>query len=380
MTTPLVLTNARIVTRTEEVFGTVVVDAGTITAVDSGRSQLSGAVDLDGDYLLPGLIEIHTDNAEKHIEPRNGVHWPYPVAAVLAHDTQIIGAGITTVMDAIAIGEFDQQGSRRHMLAELIAAIRHAGTEGLLKARHLLHLRCELTDPCVLEMLEPHIDNPLVRLISLMDHTPGQRQYRSLDKYREAHRGRIADDAQLARVVEEERQRQARYVDPHRRAVVALARDRGIPLASHDDATLAHVDESLTDGCVIAEFPVTLAAAMHARAGGMATVMGAPNVVRGGSHSGNLAATDLLAEGALDGLSSDYVPLSLMHAPFLLAQSGALPLPDAVALVSANLAALVGLNDRGQIAPGLKADLARVHVTEQTPCVRTVWREGVRVC
>ncbi len=170
-----------------------------------------------------------------------------------------------------------------------------------------------------------------------------------------------------------------RFADVNRRALAALGRARGLPQASHDDGTLAHIEEARELGMTIAEFPTTVEAAAAARQHEMAVVMGAPNVVRGGSHSGNISAGALAAEGLLDILSSDYAPVSLLHAAFLLHGAGGMALPEAVAKVSRNPARALGLDDRGEIAPGKRADLARVCIVNGLPVPRQVWRAGSRV-
>ena len=137
--------------------------------------------------------------------------------------------------------------------------------------------------------------------------------------------------------------------------------------------------EAKADGIRIAEFPTTHEAARAARQHGMSVIMGAPNVVCGGSHSGNVSALDLAAEDLLDGLSSDYAPKSLLHGAFILHDRIGLPLPKAVATVTAHIAAGVGLPDRGELAPGKRADLIRVRWIGDIPVVRSVWREGPQV-
>ena len=150
-------------------------------------------------------------------------------------------------------------------------------------------------------------------------------------------------------------------------------------LASHDDATQAHVAEAIEAGAVIAEFPTTQEAATAARAAGLSIVGGAPNVVRGRSHSGNASALEFARAGLLDILSSDYVPVALLHAAFKLAEEGGMSLPDAVATVSANPAAAAGLVDRGIVKPGLRADLIRVGMSDGLPVALASWREGERI-
>lgn len=377
MTGDLVLDNALLVLPDEVVAGHVVVRDGVIAAVERGRTRAAGALDLERDYLLPGLVELHTDNLEKHVAPRPGVRWPM-LGALVAHDAQIAAAGITTVFDALAIVEAVDSPVRSEMLTEALEAIATAQAEGLLRADHLVHLRCEVGYPRAAEVCTALLDgNPLVRLVSLMDHTPGQRQFASVEKYYEFYQGRFGYNADEMRALVDQRiANQADYADRNRRALVAICADRELPIASHDDATAEHVAEAIELGMTISEFPTTLTAARLAHERGMSVIMGAPNIVRGGSHSGNVSALDLAEAGVLDILSSDYVPVSLVHAVFLLHERHGLTLPEAAATVSANPARVMGLGDRGAIAVGKWADLVRVRRAGTLPVVRQVWRAG----
>jgi len=376
-----VLSNATVVTRERAFTGSVAFDAGGVRAVDEGTSALPGAQDLEGDLLLPGLIEMHTDNVERHLEPRPGVMWPSPLAALTAHDAQMVAAGITTVLDAIAVGYYLEGGSRRQMLSLTVDGVRRGRDEGLFRADHYMHLRCEVCDPGVVEEFAPHAGDPVVRLVSLMDHTPGQRQWRDLDKMRTFHsRKRAYTDDELAALVTERRAVQAEHAAANRRAVLDLWRPRGLPVASHDDTTAEHVHEALREGATISEFPTTAAAASLARSEGMVTVAGAPNLVRGGSHSGNVSAAELADAGLLDALSSDYVPVSLLHGALMLADDHGFTLAGAMATVTCNVADMLGMDDRGELAPGKRADVIRVRrLDDGSALVRAAWREGRRI-
>lgn len=377
--TETIVRNARLVLADAVVDGGLAARDGRIAAVDSGVSSLPGVVDFEGDYLLPGLIEVHTDNLEKHLQPRPGVMWPSPAAAILAHDTQIAGAGITTVFDAVSVGEYSAASARRQMIASTVETLGQKGLRDVLRAEHFIHLRCELADPAVMDIYEPIAADPNVRLVSLMDHTPGQRQWADLAKWRQFNRDKKWSDEEFDALIAQRKADQAKHVHAHRHAVTTLAREHGSVLASHDDTTIEHVDEAVAEGIAISEFPTTVDAAAHATARGMKVVMGAPNVVRGGSHSGNVSARDLAAQGFLHGLSSDYVPASLMQAVFKFVADETLDLPSAVALVSANPAEMVGLEDRGRIEEGKRADFVRVRLLDGLPVVMGVWRGGVRV-
>jgi len=338
-------------------------------------------IDCEGDYLLPGLIDVHTDNLEHHFAPRPGVRWPATLTAVLAHDWQMLGGGITTVLDALSLGDYDSAGSRTAMLNAAIDGVTAARTQGLTRADHYFHFRCELSDPGLLPIVDKHLANPALRLMSVMDHTPGQRQWKNTQLYREFRRKKNAQvwtDDEFELYLEERRANQRELVVPSRARIGQAGKDYQVRIASHDDTTAADVDESHADGITIAEFPTTMEAARRARELGMKIVMGAPNVVLGRSHSGNVSALELAAAGLLDALTSDYVPASLLHAAFILADRGA-PLHEAVAKVTATPADMLGFADRGRIAPGFRADLLRVRLVEGEPVIRGIWVNGNRV-
>ena len=375
-------TNAEIVTADDRFRGWVAVHGGVIVEMGDGRAPDSGGIDWGGDLLLPGLVEIHTDNLETHYLPRPKVIW-HPASAVLSYDAQIATAGITTVFDSLRIGldDFDNRTDALTRAGLLADAVAKAQELGHLRADHRIHLRCEVPTTDVVGALETMLASHPVALISLMDHTPGQRQFRDTDKWFVYYGGRTGrSDAEVAEILAHRQRVGRERSEVNRPALVALARLHGIAIASHDDTTLAEVAQSVAEGVSIAEFPTTMEAAQASRAAGMATVMGGPNVVRGGSHSGNVAASALAEAGLLDILSSDYVPSSLLVAAFQLAETGMIrDLPAAVRLVSKNPADATNLHDRGEIAPAKRADMLRVHLAGGHPIVREVWRGGQRV-
>lgn len=375
--TEIVLNNARVVLADEVVDGAVVIRDGIIADI-GGVSRVGD--DLEGDYLLPGLVELHTDHLENHFAPRPGVRWN-PIAAVQAHDAQVAASGITTVLDALRVGLDDDSGMLPEEMRALGDAVNTATHSNRLRADHYLHLRCEVSSPDCLDSFALYTGDSRVRLASLMDHAPGQRQFASLDTYRAYYQGkRRMSDAVFDAFCTRRMNDSATYADKHRGIIAALCTERGIALASHDDATEEHVADASANGVAIAEFPTTSKAARASQAAGMHILMGAPNVVRGGSHSGNISAHELVREGMLDILSSDYVPFSLMQATFALAEGDdAIALPQAVAMVTRHPAAAAAFKDRGTIATGLRADLVRVALIDGVPLVRTVWREGRRV-
>lgn len=376
----LILTNARLVLANEVIDGTLQVVDGVIKSIDPGRVTLAHALDLEGQYLLPGLVELHTDNLEKHFTPRPKVTWPGQ-PAVIAHDSQLVAAGITTVFDAVSLGDVSENSQRIENLSAMVNAITDASEDGLLRADHLLHLRCEVGNQNVVNLFEAMLASQTVHLVSLMDHSPGQRQFTNMDKYRIYYQGKYNfNDAELEIFIAREKENGALYSDKHRQMIVSLCQSRQIPMASHDDATMEHVQESSGFGMTIAEFPTTLTAARASHEKGMQVLMGAPNMVRGGSHSGNIAAHELAKEDVLDILSSDYCPASILHAAFILeGLDNDYDLSKAINTVSKNPAQSAGLNDRGELAAGKRADLIQVRVANQMPLVNQAWRQGMRI-
>lgn len=377
--TQYVLTNARIVLEEDVIHGTIVFKNGLISEVTDEVSAVGE--DMDGDYVLPGLIELHTDHLESHYAPRPGVRWNL-TAAIQSHDSQIATSGITTVFDCLRLGSDEDGGFEQGEMRSMSMAIQSAQSEGRLRAEHKIHLRCEVSAGDVLDHFDEFEADNGVGLVSLMDHAPGQRQFQTMDQYELYYKTkRGLSDGEFADFVKRRQSQSARYSDKHRRALVERCQARNIAMASHDDATLDHVEESKGYGVTVAEFPTTMDAAAASHKAGMGVLMGAPNVVRGRSHSGNIAARTLAQADVLDVLSSDYVPFSLVHAPFILVDTVEhFDLPKAVGLVTSNPARTVGLHDRGRLEAGLRADMVRVRrQAGEVPVVGAVWRGGQRV-
>jgi len=378
MSTELTLRNARIVLPDEVVEGAVAIRDGVISDIWSGPSRVGK--DMEGDFVIPGLVELHTDHLEGHYSPRPKVRWN-PIAAVLAHDAQVATAGITTVFDALRIG-LDADGEMRPDDMRLLGdAIRDGVEADRLRADHFIHLRCEVSAPDCLECFALFDSDDRVKLASLMDHAPGQRQFARLEAYQIYYMGKLKMSEDEFRAFCEKRIAESEQNSvPNRQAIADACAERDIILASHDDATVDHVAEAVAQGVRVAEFPTTTTAARASKKAGMAVLMGAPNLVRGGSHSGNVSARDLVETGTLDILSSDYIPFSLVQAAFHLGEViDGISLSQSIAMVSTNPARAVGLDDRGAIEVGKRGDLVRVRVDHHVPVVRSVWREGRRV-
>lgn len=358
---------------------TIWIEDGRIAQIDEDRIDGRARIHRD-DFLMAGLIELHTDHLEPHYTPRPKVLWDTD-AAVLSYDAQIAASGITTVFDSLRCGFDIDATSSDTGLFVLQGAIDRARDAGLLRAQHLTHLRCEICSETVLSDARRFVAKHPVGLMSLMDHTPGARQFRDEGKLRDYYRGKSnKTDAELDAFFAHRHELYKSNHDIHRAGLINLARGKHIRLASHDDTTLDHVTESLSSGVGLAEFPTTFEAAQACRDAGIAVMMGAPNVVRGGSHSGNVAARDLAEAGLLDILSSDYVPSSLLQAAFMLRDVPAIGgLAGAIKLVTIAPAKAAGLNDRGAISVGKRADIVRVSLPSRVPVVREVSCGGERV-
>ena len=378
--TDVILANATLVLPDEVIRGSLLFSGGMITAMDQGAGVPKGATDCNGDVVLPGLIELHTDNLERHIEPRPKVQFPH-AAAILAHDGELAATGITTVFDALRVGSIVSKsktayGEYARLVADEILALR---AEGALRISHLLHLRAEVCSETLTEELDKFGPADGIGIVSLMDHTPGQRQFRDVSQLRAYVRGKhgLSEEDFLAHIATQQ-DLSARVGAAHEAAAVAAARRYGAVLASHDDTTAGQVGVSSGHGATFAEFPTTVEAAEACRARGIHVMMGAPNLIRGGSHSGNVAAADLAGRDLLDILSSDYVPSALLNAALMLGDIWG-NMARGVATVTRAPAQATGLADRGSLTLGQRADVVRVARLKSAAAVRGVWVAGQRV-
>jgi len=380
MSKDLCLANAQIVLSNRVLAGSVTIEKGVITGIEEGDHVPDGAIDCAGDFVLPGLVELHTDNVERHIEPRPEVDWPH-LPALIAHDAELASTGITTVFDAMRVGSIHSgtKGSYKNYARKLADELLGARAKGVFKISHFLHLRAEICSETLLEELAAFTPDDRVGIVSLMDHTPGQRQFRDLTSLRTyVGKKRGMNDAEFAEHVENLLGLQKRFGAKHEAGAVTHAKRLGAVLASHDDTTSEHVATSAQNGVGFAEFPTTVEAAQTCRAHNISVMMGAPNLIRGGSHSGNIAAEALARSDLLDIVSSDYVPSALLLSAFHLAELWN-DLPRAIATVTKNPAKVAGLKDRGAVEIGLRGDVLRVRKIDQTPLLRGVWSQGNKV-
>jgi alpha-D-ribose 1-methylphosphonate 5-triphosphate diphosphatase len=406
-----VFAGGSLVLRDRVVRADLTIDDSTIAAIGTagapGATPRASAaiVDCAGCDILPGFVDLHTDNLERHVEQRPGI-FSSPARALLAHDAELASAGITTACDAITLGGGFPNDVRRGLAGRLVAALALARREGVLRVDHHLHLRCELSDvdlPSLVDtvfgtfgtcdavppgVVSPDVASPGVvspgilspRLVSLMNHTPGQRQWRDLEKFRRYYLRRYnLSDAELDALIVLRQANETTALPINRRIALDLAARTGARLVSHDDTDIRDVDEAAANGCAIAEFPTTAAAAGHAAARGLSVVGGGPNLVRGASHSGNISASELARLGHLHAIASDYSPSSLLEAVYLLRDRDGWPLAAAVRLATLGPAHAAALDDRGELAPGRRADVIVVSHTALGPVLRETWAAGRRV-
>ena len=374
------LANATLVLPDRVMRGALHLQGDRIIGITEGDAVPTGAVDLGGDHLAPGLVELHTDNLERHIQPRPKVDWPHD-AAIIAHDAELAGVGITTVFDAMRVGSVPsgKRGDYAKYARGLASELLDLRARGALRISHFLHLRAEVCSQTLIEELAEFGAEDRVGIVSLMDHTPGQRQFRDLSKLAQYVKGKHGlTDADFDEHVATLMALRAENGAAHEAAAVAAAARFGAVLASHDDTTAEHVATSAAYGIRLAEFPTTAEAAAACHDHGIAVMMGAPNLIRGGSHSGNVAAAELAEAGLLDIVSSDYVPAALLSSAVRL---GAIwnDLARGIATVTAAPAAAAGLVDRGRLEPGARADLIRFRILGETPVMRETWVSGQRV-
>ncbi|KIC20264.1 alpha-D-ribose 1-methylphosphonate 5-triphosphate diphosphatase [Leisingera sp. ANG-Vp] len=379
MTDELILANATLVLPGEIRAGSVKIAGGEIADIAGGASVPAGAVDCGGDYVCPGLVELHTDNLERHIQPRPKVDWPH-ASAIMAHDAELAGTGITTVFDAMRVGSISRRDSRYGAYARGLASeLLELRASDALKISHFLHLRAEVCTDTLVEELNAFGETDRVGLVSLMDHTPGQRQFRDISKLEQYVKGKHGfDDAAFKAHVAHLLELQETYGALHEAEAVKAANRFGAVLASHDDTTAEQVAVSAGHGIRLAEFPTTVEAAQACNAHGIKVMMGAPNLIRGGSHSGNVAAHELAELELLDIVSSDYVPAALLMAAVKLGELWG-DMARGLGTVTHAPADAVELSDRGRLQIGKRADLIRFGITAGTPALRGVWSRGARV-
>ncbi len=376
----IVLSNANIILEDEVILGSVFVKEGKIADIGQGMVVPKGAIDCQGDYISAGLVELHTDNLERHMQPRPGVKWPMK-AAILSHDAELASVGITTVFDALRVGSItsDKKAKYGKYARGVATDIINMRAADQLRVSHFIHLRAEVCTETLLEEMGEFNTDDRIGIVSIMDHTPGQRQFRDLSKMEEYLVGKYSMSKQdVLEHFDKLYKLRDQYGVAHEEGAARIGKELGAVLASHDDTTFNDVAASAQKGVQIAEFPTTLEAAQECHNRNIAVMMGAPNLLRGGSHSGNIAAHELASAGVLKILSSDYAPSSLLMAAVRLGLETD-DMAQGLRAVTATPAQATGLKDRGRIRQGLRADLVRFNLVDNLPCIKGVWRQGKRI-
>lgn len=365
---------------------TVVVEDGRIIDIDSGGPAPPGAIDGHGAYLIAGVVCTHSDGVEREIWPRPNTRFPIDFA-LRSFEGRLVAAGVTTVFHGV--GFADQRGYDRTIAQalELCDVIGDRRSSGTAPAAHLVLHRMEArADQGRAEMASRLAESEGFGhrpLVSFEDHSPGQGQFRDVAKFRASiDRAKLGPDETVDDVVERrlaEAEAAAGLRAANLTAISALTATGRIRLLAHDLEDAGQVADAAGWGATVAEFPLSRDAAEEARRQGMPVVMGAPNVLRGGSHSGNVAAAELVAAGLCTSLASDYQPSTMLAAAFRVAAERLCPLPAAIGLVTSGPAAVAGLDDRGRLEVGLRGDVALVELDGAWPRVRATWRAPERV-
>ncbi|KVD84431.1 phosphonate metabolism protein PhnM [Burkholderia sp. ABCPW 14] len=354
----------------------VLVEHGRIAAIEPDGASAAAHVDLTGQTLIPGLVDLHCDAIEKEVEPRARVLFPLDFAASQI-DRRNAAAGITTPFHAISFASADAGVRDNDTAQALVRAVAAFRRSGLVDNR--IHCRYEVTDAAAAPRLHQLLDDGIVDLLSVMDHSPGQGQFRTLDAYVDYLTGnhRIGRDA--AHEIAAGKLASRAGANERMSALLAHAQRTGVPTASHDDDSAERVAAMKRLGIRMTEFPTNDATARAATGLGLPTLFGAPNVLRGKSQSGSMRAIDAIRACKSVCLCSDYQPSTLVVAAFIAADQARLDLPSAIALVTRNSADACGLADRGRIAVGARADLVSVSFEGRWPMVTNTWSAGRHV-
>ncbi|OQX16574.1 MAG: hypothetical protein BWK76_11430 [Desulfobulbaceae bacterium A2] len=353
---------------------------GRIDEIRPGGSfQANGrTIDGRGLHLFPGFIDLHCDAIEKKIEPRPNTFFPLDVA-VHELDKQLAACGVTCSYHSLSFAEMEIGLRSNNMAAQIVREINEMSPG--LRVRTRVHARFEITDLGAVPVLRQLVEQGQVRLFSLMDHTPGQGQFREVMSFKNYY-GPVygKSDSEMDRMIERKQEAKGNGAREGIETMVDCCRTHDIALASHDDDCPDKIRWLHGLGIQLTEFPVNLTAARSAREHGLHVILGAPNVMRGASQGGNLSAREALAAGCGDILCSDYAPLTLLHAVLTLERLGLMPLPEAVNLVSRNPAQAVGIDDEtGSLREGLAADLLLLDLQHGFPRIVKTMVDGREV-
>ncbi|MGA7576562.1 MAG: alpha-D-ribose 1-methylphosphonate 5-triphosphate diphosphatase [Desulfobaccales bacterium] len=375
----LVIENGQVVTPEETLKGaSLKIESGMIAEIKAGKIN-SGAPRLDarGGYVLPGFVDLHSDALEKEIEPRPGTFFPNNIA-IIELDKKLAACGITTIFHALSFAEGEIGVRSNKMATQIITDIIRLAPQ--LKINTRVHARYEITDALAVPYLEELLRSGGIQILSFMDHTPGQGQFKEVASFKNYFSAVYEKtDGELDKIIDQKLlARASRHSLIERLAT--LAKSLNIPLASHDDDCAAKIRWLREMGIGISEFPVNLEALQAAREAGIYVCLGAPNALRGNSRLGNLSAREAIFSGLADIVCSDYTPMAILHVVFTLHHLGNLPLHQSVNLVSLNPARAVGLADRlGSLETGKRADLIVVDASGEVPRIIKTYVAGGEV-
>lgn len=378
-----VIADVRVVTPQEVIDnGQVYVRNGLIEAIENrpaGRRKGYQVIDGNGRWLIPGLIDLHNDAIEKEIEPRPNALIPLEIA-LFSLESRLLTHGVTSIYHSLAFMEDDSDVRSPDRVIAHVEGINQLKKYGLI--RHNIHARYDITENHFCSILIEMINRKAIQLLSFMDHTPGQGQYRNIEEMTEFYRKYRDLDSQAAQAMVEQRLQKAKglnvmdFID----LLAEKAHKSGIPMASHDDDSASKVEYMRQKGVAISEFPIDLPTCRAAAEKGMHVMVGAPNIIRGQSNSGNMRAIDAINENAAHIICSDYLPSAMLHAAFRLYHRHNMPIWQAVNMVSLNPARAVGIDrELGSIECGKRADLVLVNEIENIPIVELVLVDGVKV-
>ncbi len=385
-TRPIRLSGARIATPNEVLDDhDLVLEGDSIVAIEPSRAPAAHErhLQLEEHLLMPGMIDIHADYIEHMAAPRPTTLLDLRIALREA-ERELITHGITTMFHSLALYGFDAFASsvvRNPENTRALIEVIHASHDFEHLLHHRCHARLEIDNIDRVEEVAGYLQTGRVHLLSFMDHTPGQGQYRDLEVFRttiKAYKG--LDDEGVERLIAMSRER-AKLDLETMRLLTEIAHRHGVAVASHDDDRIERVDVGRELGTTICEFPITLEVAKYAQSQGMHAVGGAPNVLLGGSHSGNLGATEAVLEGAIDVLCSDYYPAAMLLAVFALHHEHGLDLAHAIRLVTLNAARAVRIDhETGSLEVGKRADVLAVRrLRDGMPAVTRAWVSGTPV-
>lgn len=334
---------------------------------DSHTDKNSVVIDAKGGYIAPGLVDIHSDYIELMTSPRPTSVMDFNIG-IRETEKVLASCGITTMYHSLSLTKDDEFSKKPIRESKNVKGLLEKINENSLNLiRNRFHGRLEIDNLEQVDELKEYIKERKVHLLSIMDHSPGQGQYRDLEIYRDTLKGYRKDisDDEINFILENHKNKEKLTLE-NIKELVELGCENGISVASHDDDTVEKLDLVKSMGVNISEFPIKLEVAKKAHEKGMFTVAGAPNVLLGGSHSGNLSAAEGILKGYIDVLCSDYYPQGMLHSVFILSEKYGLDLCEMFKLITLNPAKAVGIdNEFGSIQKGKKADILIINRDEE---------------